>query len=52
MSGEYPWLYHRGDFPECGYDGVIMPGMILCVESYISEDGGEEGVKLEQQVLG
>jgi Xaa-Pro aminopeptidase len=31
--------------------GVLEPGMTLCVESYIGEVGGSEGVKLEQQVL-
>ena len=51
MTGEYPYLYHRMDFPEAGYDGVIEPGMTICVESYIGEAGGAEGVKLEQQVL-
>ncbi|WP_101066959.1 M24 family metallopeptidase [Roseovarius salinarum] len=51
MTGEYPYLYHHGDFPDAGYDGVIEPGMTLCVESYIGEDGGAEGVKLEQQLL-
>lgn len=51
MTGEYPYLYHRGDFPDAGYDGVIEAGMTICVESYIGEDGGREGVKLEQQVL-
>ncbi len=51
MTGEYPYLYHHGDFPDAGYDGVIEPGMTLCVESYIGEEAGEEGVKLEQQVL-
>jgi len=51
MTGEYPYLYHRADFPEAGYDGVLEPGMTICVESYIGEDGGNEGVKLEQQVL-
>jgi Xaa-Pro aminopeptidase len=51
MTGEYPYLYHRADFAEAGYDGVIEPGMTLCVESYIGEEGGEEGVKLEQQIL-
>lgn len=25
--------------------------MVICVESYIGEEGGKEGVKLEQQVL-
>ncbi len=51
MTGEYPYLYHRGDFPDAGYDGEILPGMTLCVESYIGAEGGREGVKLEQQVL-
>ena len=51
MTGEYPYLYHAMDFDESGYDGVIEPGMTLCVESYIGEEGGREGVKLEQQLL-
>ena len=51
MSGEYPYLYHRADYPAAGYDGVLERGMTICVESYIGEDGGAEGVKLEQQVL-
>lgn len=51
MTGEYPYLYHRADFPDAGYDGIIEPGMTLCVESYIGAEGGREGVKLEQQVL-
>ena len=51
MSGEYPYLYHRADFPDAGYDGVIEPGMTICVESYIGEEGGGEGVKLEEHCL-
>ncbi len=51
MSGEYPYLYHRADFPDAGYDGVIEPGMTLCVESFIGHNAGGEGVKLEQQIL-
>jgi Xaa-Pro aminopeptidase len=51
MTGEYPYLYHEGDFPAAGYDGEILPDMTICVESYIGLDGGDEGVKLEQQVL-
>ncbi len=51
MTGEYPYLYHRADFPDAGYDGEVEPGMTLCVESYIGEEGGKEGVKLEQQIL-
>ncbi|WP_420340529.1 M24 family metallopeptidase [Roseibium sp.] len=51
MTGEYPYLYHKGDFPDAGYDGEIVAGMTICVESYIGAAGGREGVKLEQQVL-
>jgi Xaa-Pro dipeptidase len=50
MTGEYPYILHQHDFA-AGYDGVIEPGMTLCVESYIGAKGGPEGVKLEQQVL-
>lgn len=51
MTGEYPYMYHRGDFQNAGYDGIVLPGMTLCVESYIGEENGIEGVKLEQQIL-
>jgi Xaa-Pro dipeptidase len=51
MTGEYPYLYHSMDFEESGYDGVVEAGMTLCVESYIGEEEGLEGVKLEQQLL-
>jgi Xaa-Pro aminopeptidase len=32
-------------------DEIVMPGMVLCVESYTGRLGGREGVKLEEQVL-
>ena len=51
MTGEYPYLYHAQDFASFGYDGVIEPGMTLCVESFIGGPDTTEGVKLEQQVL-
>ena len=38
-------------FADKGYDGVLEPGMTLCVESFIGREGGKEGVKLEEQVL-
>ena len=31
--------------------GVLEPGMVLCVESYIGRLGGREGVKIEDQIL-
>ena len=50
LADEWPKVMHREDIAG-GYDGVIEPGMTLCVESYMGEEGGAEGVKLEQQVL-
>ena len=51
MTGEYPYLYHHRDFADAGYDGVIEPNMTLCVESFIGDEAGGEGVKLEEQCL-
>ena len=51
MTGEYPYICHRQDLDAAGYDGLIEPGMTLCVESYIGAESGAEGVKLEEQVL-
>ena len=51
MTGEFPFLYHRGDLPDASYDGVIEASMTICVESYIGDERGHEGVKQEQQVL-
>ncbi|HSS65256.1 MAG TPA: Xaa-Pro peptidase family protein [Gammaproteobacteria bacterium] len=50
MTGEYPYILYKDDFDTGGYDGVIEPGMVLCVESFIGAEDGGEGVKLEQQV--
>ena len=38
--------YSNGD-----YSGVFEENMVICVESYIGEVGGKEGVKLEDQYL-
>ena len=51
MTGEYPYLYHAQDFASFGYDGIIEPGMTLCIESFIGGPDTREGVKLEQQIL-
>jgi Xaa-Pro aminopeptidase len=50
LCDEWPKAVHRED-AAAGYDAVLQPGMTICVESYIGEVGGAEGVKLEQQVL-
>jgi len=51
LCDEFPSISHHVDFEAKGYDGTVHPGMVLCVESYIGEEGGREGVKLEEQVL-
>ncbi len=51
LADEYPAVVYLEDFDSAGYDGVFEAGMAVCVESYIGEAGGHEGVKLEQQVL-
>ena len=51
MTGEYPYLYHQRDYADAGYDGVFVPNMTICVESYIGRNDGGEGVKLEQHCL-
>ncbi len=50
MVDEWPAIYCDVDDPLL-QDGVFVPGMTVCVESYIGEVGGREGVKLEDQVL-
>ena len=51
LADEWPNIPRRRDFDRSGYDGVIEPGMVLCVESYVGSEGGYEGVKLEDMVL-
>lgn len=51
LCDEYPAVPYPEDFDRSGYDGVLEPGMAVCVESYVGRLGGHEGVKLEEQVL-
>jgi Xaa-Pro aminopeptidase len=51
MHGETPFIAHAMDFESYGRDGILEPGMVVSVESYIGERGGREGVKLEDEVL-
>lgn len=52
LADEFPAVAHAGsDWDSGGYDGVFEENMVVCVESYIGEQGGYEGIKLEQQVL-
>ena len=51
LVDEYPSVAYAEDFAEWGYDGLFEENMVVSVESYIGEQGGREGVKLEEQVL-
>jgi Xaa-Pro aminopeptidase len=51
MVDEYPTVVFTTDWDDWGYDGLFKENMVVCVESFIGEVGGKEGVKLEQQVL-
>lgn len=51
LGVEYPLIWYAEDAEWGAYDGVLEPGMIVCVESYIGAVGGREGVKLEEPVL-
>ncbi len=51
LCDEYPSIYFPEDYPATGYDGVFLPGMMICVETYCGALGGRDGVKLEQQLL-
>jgi Xaa-Pro dipeptidase len=50
LCNEYPLVINQEYFADA-YDGLLEPGMVLCVESYVGAPGGREGVKLEEQVL-
>jgi Xaa-Pro aminopeptidase len=52
MCDEWPFIpYPDKDFSNGDYSGVFEENMVICVESYIGEVGGKEGVKLENQYL-
>lgn len=50
MADEYPVIFYPVD-EQFAFEGELEPGMVMCVESYVGEIGGKEGVKLEDQVL-
>jgi Xaa-Pro aminopeptidase len=51
LAVEYPLIWYAEDAEWGAYDGLLEPGMLVCVESYVGAVGGREGVKLEQPVL-
>jgi len=51
LCDEYPAIPFSWEWNENSFDGTVKPGMVLCVESYVSRPAGGPGVKLEEQVL-
>ena len=51
LCDEWPSIRYPIDYQEGAFEGFLEPGMVLCVETYIGEVGGLDGVKLEDQVL-
>ena len=52
LSDEYPFIPFKDDMDKYGVDdNHFQENMTVCIEAYIGEDGGKEGVKLEEQVL-
>ncbi len=51
LCNEYPLILNRDHWSTGGYDGEIVEGMVLCVEALAAPPGGDEGVKLEEQIL-
>ncbi|WDY60493.1 Xaa-Pro peptidase family protein [Pseudomonas sp. PSKL.D1] len=51
LCDEYPCIRYPEDIDAYGYEGELQPGMALCVEAYVGEVGGRDGIKLENQLL-
>jgi Xaa-Pro dipeptidase len=51
LCDEYPAIYYPEDAARSGYDGNFEASMTVCLESYIGEEGGPDGIRLEQQLL-
>lgn len=55
----YPFIAHSSglcdEYPTILFDhhhqGQIEAGMLFCIEAYVGEEGDDEGLKLEEQVL-
>ncbi|NKB77296.1 MAG: M24 family metallopeptidase [Gammaproteobacteria bacterium] len=50
LGVEYPLIWYREDEQWGAYDGVFEENMVVCIECYVGELHGHEGVKLEQPI--
>ncbi|MGR3492406.1 MAG: dimethylsulfonioproprionate lyase DddP [Shimia sp.] len=51
LCDEWPLVAYPDQMVEGAFDYELEPGMVLCVEALIGEDGGDFSIKLEDQVL-
>jgi Xaa-Pro dipeptidase len=51
MSDEYPRIVSPHDWAAEGYDGELVAGAVLTVESFVGSEHGGPGVKLEDMYL-
>jgi len=52
LCDEWPFIaYPNKDYSNGDFTGTFEENMMICVESYVGEVGGKEGVKLEDQYV-
>lgn len=51
LCDEWPSIAYPDNFQDAAFDYELQPGMVLCVEALVSEEGGDFSIKLEDQVL-
>ena len=51
MTDEYPRIPYCQDWDQLGYDGDLVPGAVISVESFVGSEHGGPGVKLENMYL-
>jgi Xaa-Pro aminopeptidase len=51
LCDEWPLVAYPDRMVEGAFDHELEPGMVLCVEALIGEEGGDFSIKLEDQVL-
>ena len=51
LCDEWPLVAYPDQAVEGAFEYVLQPGMVLCVEALVGEEGGDFSIKLEDQVL-
>jgi Xaa-Pro dipeptidase len=51
LCDEWPLVAYDDKYVEGSFSYALEPGMVLCVEALVGEDGGDFSIKLEDQVL-